>query len=99
MLTHARLADALMRLGPGDTLVLGVPVRRLPPDSKHEPAGGRYRVAGGEIQMLLAAMDAVIREAGLKPLAGEAPWRDADEAGPVPSYGRAPATGYDNDGP
>jgi hypothetical protein len=87
MLSHARLSAALMRLDPGTVgEVLGVAVRRLPADGRYEPLGGRYRVAGSEVLLLLAAMDAVAREAGLKPLAGEAPWRDLDGEA-APSYG------------
>jgi hypothetical protein len=80
-----------MRLDHGATgEVLGVPVRRLPADARYEPAAGRYRVDGGEIQLLLAAMDAVTRLAQCRAVPGEAPWRDEDgEAGPAPSYGRS----------
>jgi hypothetical protein len=77
-----------MRLDPGTTgEVLGVAVRRLPADAKWEPASGRYRVDGGEIQLLLAAMDTVTRLAQYRAVPGEAFWRDG-EAEPVPSYGR-----------
>jgi hypothetical protein len=77
-----------MRLDHGATgEVLGVSVRRLPADSKWEPSAGRYRVAGGEIQMLLKAMDTVTRLAQYRAVPGEAFWRDG-EADPVPSYGR-----------
>jgi hypothetical protein len=91
VITHARLAAALMRLDPGTSgEVLGVPVRRLPADGKYEPAAGRYRINGGEVQLLLAALDRLAALAGLRAVPGEAPWRDADgEAGPVPSYGRS----------
>jgi hypothetical protein len=91
MLTHARLAAALMRLDPGGATgeVLGVPVRRLPADAKWEPSAGRYRIDGGEIQLLLVAMDTVTRLAQYHPVPGGLPWQNEDgEAGPVPSYGR-----------
>jgi hypothetical protein len=80
-----------MRLDPGTIgHVLGVEVRRLPPDAKCEPACGRYRVAGGEVQLLLAAFDRLAALADLRAVPGEAPWRNADgESGPVPSYGRS----------
>jgi hypothetical protein len=56
-----------MRLDPGTCgEVLGVPVRRLPADSKYEPAAGRYRIDGGEVQLLLAALDRLASLAGLR---------------------------------
>jgi hypothetical protein len=104
MISHARLSAAMMRLDPGTSgRVLGVEVRRLPADGKYEPACGRYRVAGGEVQLLLAALDRLAALAGLRAVSGEAPWRDLDgEPSPAPSYhGHCPApppTGCDSGG-
>jgi hypothetical protein len=89
VLTHARLADALTGIRPGGAAVIcGVEVRRTPEvDGRFAPRGGRFRVNQGPEQLLLASIDALAREAGLKPLAGGPPWREPDD-GPAPSYGR-----------
>jgi hypothetical protein len=71
MVSHARLSAALMRLDPGTCgEVLGVPVRRLPADSKYEPSAGRYRIDGGEVLLLLAALDRLASLAGLRTVGG-----------------------------
>jgi hypothetical protein len=88
MLTHATLASRLMRLGCGESAeVLGVTVRRLPPDSKFEPSAGRYRIDGGEVQLLLVALDRLAALAGYRAVSGGVPWREPDDGpAPPPSY-------------
>jgi hypothetical protein len=74
MLTHARLADALVSIKPGGAAVIcGVEVRRTPEVAdRFAPKGGRFRVNQGEEMLLLRAIDTVAREARLRPVSGGA---------------------------
>jgi hypothetical protein len=95
-ITHRRLWEALTAIRAGGAAVIcGVEVRRTPDIAdRYTPAGGRYRVGQGPEMLLIASIDAVAREAQLRPVPGGVPWRDDDE--PAPSYhGRGPATGCD----
>jgi hypothetical protein len=97
--SHHQISSRLLGLRPGQhATIAGVPVARSPEVAGRSSfRGGKYRVNQGPEQLLLASIDALAREAGLRPVAGGPPWREDDE--PAPSYGRGPASGCDNDRP